>query len=53
MEHENNRIESEIDDLRLELEHFQQEKERVRAIIGRVGGCLSFIRNSLTQRLLF
>ncbi len=42
MEQENNRIESEIDDLKLELEHFQQEKERVRAIIGQVGGVPKF-----------
>ncbi len=42
MEQENNRVESEIDDLKLELEHFQQEKERVRAIIGQVGGVPKF-----------
>ncbi len=42
MEQENNRIESELDDLKLELEHFQQEKERVRAIIGQVGGVPKF-----------
>ncbi len=42
MEQENNRVESELDDLKLELEHFQQEKERVRAIIGRVGGVPKF-----------
>lgn len=42
MEQENNRVESELDDLKLELEHFQQEKERVRAIIGQVGGVPKF-----------
>lgn len=42
MEQENNRVESELDDLKLELEHFQQEKERVRAIIGQVGGMPKF-----------
>ena len=42
MEQENNRIESELDDLKVELEHFQQEKERVRAIIGQVGGVPKF-----------
>jgi hypothetical protein len=31
-------IESELDDLRKELENFQREKERVRAIIGKIGG---------------
>lgn len=34
--------ENEIDDLRRELEHFQQEKERVRAIIGKIGGVPKF-----------
>ncbi len=42
MEQENNRVESELDDLKLELEHFQQEKERVRAIIGQIGGVPKF-----------
>lgn len=42
MEQENNRVESELDDLKLELEHFQKEKERVRAIIGQVGGMPKF-----------
>lgn len=31
-------IESELEDLRKELENFQKEKERVRAIIGKIGG---------------
>ncbi|HBG28408.1 MAG: hypothetical protein A2Y10_11080 [Planctomycetes bacterium GWF2_41_51] len=31
-------IETEMDDLRKELENFQQEKERVRAIVGKIGG---------------
>ena len=34
--------EDELDDLRRELEHFQQEKERVRNIIGRIGGVPKF-----------
>jgi len=38
--HEN--IEDEISDLKQELEHFQQEKERVRAIIGKIGGVPKF-----------
>ncbi len=42
MEQENNRVESELDDLKLELEHFQKEKERVRAIIGQIGGVPKF-----------
>ena len=32
------RPEDELSDLKYELEHFQQEKERVRAIIGKIGG---------------
>ena len=31
-------VERELDDLRKELENFQKEKERVRAIVGKVGG---------------
>ena len=32
----------EINDLKAELEHFEQEKERIRAIIGRIGGVPKF-----------
>ena len=32
----------ELEDLRKELENFQQEKERVRAIIGQIGGVPRF-----------
>ncbi len=32
----------EISDLKQELEHFQREKERVRAIIGKIGGMPKF-----------
>ena len=35
-------FEDEISDLKRELEHFQQEKERVRAIIGKIGGVPKF-----------
>ncbi|MBN1973435.1 MAG: hypothetical protein JW787_07330 [Sedimentisphaerales bacterium] len=35
-------FENEINDLKIELEHFEQEKERVRAIIGRIGGVPQF-----------
>lgn len=38
MEEKQQHLENEIDDLRQELEHFQQEKERVRQIIGKIGG---------------
>jgi len=34
--------ENEIDDLKRQLEHFQQEKERVRAIVGKIGGVPKF-----------
>jgi hypothetical protein len=36
------RFNEEIDDLKKELEHFQQEKERVRAIVGKIGGLPKF-----------
>ena len=32
----------ELEDLRKELENFQQEKERVRAVIGQIGGVPKF-----------
>ncbi len=35
-------IKDEIDDLKQELEHFQKEKERVREIVGKVGGVPTF-----------
>jgi len=35
----------EIEDLKRELEHFQQEKERVRAIVGKIGGVPQFRTN--------
>jgi hypothetical protein len=42
MDQNNEHLENEIDDLKKELEHFQQEKERVRAIIGQIGGVPKF-----------
>ncbi|MHC4424229.1 MAG: hypothetical protein ACYSWR_06115 [Planctomycetota bacterium] len=38
MEQEYENLHDELKDLKEELEHFQQEKERVRAIIGKIGG---------------
>jgi len=35
-------FEAELEDLKKELEEFQQEKERVRAIIGKIGGVPTF-----------
>jgi len=35
-------LEDEISDLKKELEHFQQEKERIRVIIGKIGGVPKF-----------
>jgi hypothetical protein len=40
----------ELDDLKKELEHFQQEKERVRAIVGKIGGLPKF-RTKLVNAL--
>ena len=31
-------LEAELEDLRKELEHFEKDKERVRAIVGQIGG---------------
>jgi hypothetical protein len=42
MQEEFKNIENEINDLKSELEHFEQEKERVRAIIGKIGGVPQF-----------
>jgi hypothetical protein len=42
MQNKHENLEDEISDLRHELEHFQQEKERVRAIIGNIGGVPKF-----------
>ncbi len=36
--HEHEHLEAELEDLRKELESFQKEKERVRAIVGKIGG---------------
>lgn len=35
-------VKDEIDDLKQDLEHFQKEKERVREIIGKIGGVPTF-----------
>jgi hypothetical protein len=42
MDQERENFQDELKDLKEELEHFQQEKERVRAIIGKVGGVPKF-----------
>jgi len=42
MKHQNEIFQDEISDLKMELEHFQQEKECVRAIIGKIGGVPKF-----------
>ena len=46
------KFEAEINDLKIELEHFEQEKERVRAIIGRIGGVPEF-RTKVINILFF
>ena len=35
---EQNKVEEELEDLKKELENFEKEKERVRAIVGKIGG---------------
>ena len=42
MEHKNENYKDEINDLKIELEHFEKEKERVRIIIGKIGGVPKF-----------
>ena len=42
MENQHDNYEDEISDLKIELEHFEQEKERVRAIVGKIGGVPKF-----------
>lgn len=42
MEQKYENLEDEISDLKQELEHFEKEKERVRAIIGKIGGVPKF-----------
>lgn len=50
MDNEPEHFENEIDDLKRELEHFQREKERVRDIIGGIGGMPKF-RTKLIETL--
>ncbi len=42
MEQKYENLEHEINDLKKDLENFQQEKERVRAIVGKIGGMPKF-----------
>jgi hypothetical protein len=37
-QYEHEHLEEELQDLKKELEHFEREKERVRAIVGKIGG---------------
>ncbi len=48
MKQNDENLEDEISDLKQALEQFQQEKERVRAIIGKIGGVPKF-RTKLTN----
>jgi hypothetical protein len=50
MEDNQEHLQGELDDLKQELEHFQQEKERVRAIVGKIGGLPKF-RTKLVNAL--
>ncbi len=42
MENKHENFEDEISDLKIELEHFEQEKERIRTIVGKIGGVPKF-----------
>ena len=37
-QYQHEHLEAELDDLKRELEHFEKEKERIRTIVGQVGG---------------
>ena len=37
-QYQHEHLEAELDDLKRELEHFEKEKERIRAIVGQIGG---------------
>jgi hypothetical protein len=37
-EYQHEHLEEELEDLRKELKHFEKDKERVRAIVGQIGG---------------
>ncbi len=50
MNQKNENLEDEISDLKHELEQFQKEKERVRAIVGKIGGVPKF-RTKLVNAL--
>jgi len=50
MENGPEHLNAELDDLKKEMEHFQQEKERVRAIVGKIGGLPKF-RTKLVNAL--
>ncbi len=41
-EHKHEHIEAELEDLKNELRQFEKEKERIRAIVGQVGGVPKF-----------
>ncbi|MCK4752566.1 MAG: hypothetical protein KAS75_03905 [Planctomycetes bacterium] len=53
MEQNHERLENEIDDLKRELELFQQEKERVRNIIGKIGGVPKFRTKLINVLFIF
>lgn len=51
MNEDERKLEEELNDLRHEMEHFKREKERVRAIVGRIGGVPTF--NSKIFNIIF
>jgi len=42
MDDKDRQFEEEIEDLKQELENFQQEKDRIRGIVGKIGGVPTF-----------
>lgn len=51
MDEDKRQIEEEMEDLKEEMDAFQKEKERVRGIVGRIGGVPTF--NTKTFNVLF
>lgn len=51
MDDQERQVQEELEDLRKELENFQHEKERVRGIVGKIGGVPQF--NTKTFNVIF
>jgi len=50
--HDDIPVDEELDDLRHEIERFKKEKERVRAIVGRIGGVPNYHRRAINYAIV-